>query len=208
MKLVERFREWRVDRLTDRMARRPHGRRARTIYGAADVHSFLWEPLLAALALETEDRLLDVGCGGGVFLGRALETGCAGAGLDHSREMVELARKTLGGAAPIIEAKAEAMPFADGSFTAISCLVAFFFFPDPVAALREIRRVLEPARGRVAIMTTAPEAKGTPAAPYPLATRGRFYADDELVRLPLEAGFSSARIAHREPWAQLLVAHP
>ena len=70
------------------------------------------------------------------------------------------------------------------------------------------RRVLEPAQGRVAIMTKAPEAKGTPAAPYPLATRGRFYADDKLVRLPLEAGFSSARIAHREPWAQLLVAHP
>ena len=195
MKLVERFREWRVDRLTDRMARRPHGRRARTIYGAADVHSFLWEPVFAALALEPEDRLLDVGCGGGIFLGRALE-------------MVALARKTLGGAAPIIEAKAEAMPFADGSFTAVSCLVAFFFFPDPVAALQEMRRVLEPARGRMAIMTTAPEAKGTPAAPYPLATRGRFYADDELVRLPLEAGFSSARIAHREPWAQLLVAQP
>lgn len=28
----------------------------------------------------------------------------------------------------------------------------------------------------------------------------------ELVWLPLEAGFPSARIAHREPWAQLLVA--
>jgi SAM-dependent methyltransferase len=208
MKLAERLRDWRVDRLTDRMARRPHGRRARTIYGAQDVHSFLWEPVLAALALERDDRLLDVGCGGGVFLRRALETGCAGAGLDHSRDMVRLARRTLGDAAPITQGKAEAMPFADGSFTAVSCLVAFFFFPDPVAALREMRRVLEPSRGRVAIMTTAPEAKGTPAAPYPLATRGRFYADDELVRLPLEAGFSSARIAHREPWAQLLVAHP
>jgi SAM-dependent methyltransferase len=208
MKLAERLRDWRVDRLTDRMARRPHGRRARTIYGTQDVHSFLWEPVLAALALERDDRLLDVGCGGGVFLRRALETGCAGAGLDHSRDMVRLARRTLGDAAPITQGKAEAMPFADGSFTAVSCLVAFFFFPDPVAALREMRRVLEPSRGRVAIMTTAPEAKGTPAAPYPLATRGRFYADDELVRLPLEAGFSSARIAHREPWAQLLVAHP
>jgi hypothetical protein len=68
--------------------------------------------------------------------------------------------------------------------------------------------VLEPSRGRVAIMTTSPEAKGTPAAPYPVATRGRFYTDEELVRLPLEAGFSFARIAHREPWAQLLVANP
>jgi ubiquinone/menaquinone biosynthesis C-methylase UbiE len=206
--LTERFREWRVDRLTDRMARRPHGRRARSTYGADDVHSFLWEPVLAALALAPEDRLLDVGCGGGVFLERALASGCSGTGLDHSRDMVRLARSRIAGRAEIVEGRVEELPFRHGAFTAVSCLVAFFFFADPVRALREMRRVLDPARGRLAIMTTAPEAKGTPAAPYPLATRGHFYADDELVRLPLDAGFASAQISHREPWAQLLVARP
>jgi ubiquinone/menaquinone biosynthesis C-methylase UbiE len=206
--LVERFREWRVDRLTDRVARRPHGRRARRTYGADDAHSFLWEPVLAALALGPDDRLLDVGCGGGVFLQRALETGCSGTGLDHSRTMVRLGRSRVGAEAEIVEGKAEALPFPDGAFTAVSCLVAFFFFADPAQVLREMRRVLEPGRGRVAIMTTAPEAKGTPAAPYPLATRGHFYSDDELVRLPIAAGFSSAQIAHREPFAQLLLGRP
>jgi SAM-dependent methyltransferase len=204
--LIAHFREWRVDRLTDRLARRPHGRRARATYGADDAHSFLWDPVLAALALGPGDRLLDVGCGGGVFLQRAIETGCPGTGLDHSRTMVRLARARLGGAAEIVEGKAEALPFPDGAFTAVSCLVAFFFFADPVQVLREMLRVLQPSNGRIAIMTTAPEARGTPAAPYPLATRGHFYSDDELARLPLEAGFSSAHIAHREPWAQLLVA--
>jgi hypothetical protein len=71
-----------------------------------------------------------------------------------------------------------------------------------------MRRLLDPERGRLAIMTAAPEAKGTPAAPYPVTTRGHFYADDELARLPLEANFSFAWIAHRKPWAQLLVAQP
>ena len=206
--MAARFREWRIDRLTDRKARRPHGRQARAVYGADDAHSFLWEPVLAALALRPDDRLLDVGCGGGVFLRRALESGCEGAGLDHSRDMVRVARERTGGAARIVHAEVEAMPFRDGEFTAISCLVAFFFFADPVAALSEMLRVLDPERGRVAIMTTAPEAKGSPAAPYPIATRGHFYDDEELLRLPLEAGFSAARIAQREEWAQLLVAQP
>ncbi|HKI93045.1 MAG TPA: methyltransferase domain-containing protein [Gaiellaceae bacterium] len=207
MGVVERFREWRLDRLADRVARRPRGRAARATYGADDAHAFLWPPVLDALALGPDDRLLDVGCGGGVFLRHALAAaGCSGAGLDHSRDMVRLAREKTGVRVELAEAGA--MPFADGEFTAVSCLVAFFFFADPVAVLREIRRVLDPGHGRVAVMTTAPEAKGTPAAPYPLATRGHFHTDDELLALAREAGFREARIAHRDEWSQLLVAQP
>jgi hypothetical protein len=69
-----------------------------------------------------------------------------------------------------------------------------------------MRRVLHPERGRIAIFTTPPEAKGTPAAPYPLATRGRFYEDDQLERLPLEAGFAGARVTRTKIGAQLLTA--
>jgi ubiquinone/menaquinone biosynthesis C-methylase UbiE len=192
--------------MTDRRARRPHGRRARAVYGADDAHSFAWEPVLDALARSTDDRLLDVGCGGGVFLRRALETGCRATGLDHSPEMVRLALQTTGGRATVVRGPAEQLPFADGEFTAISSIVAFFFFADPVRVLREMRRVLARESGRIAIYTTAPEAKGSPAAPYPLATRGHFYTDAELEALPLEAGFAESRIVHREDWAQLLVA--
>jgi ubiquinone/menaquinone biosynthesis C-methylase UbiE len=206
MLLFERLREWRIDRMTDRIARRPHGRKARETYGADDAHSFLWEPVLEALALGPEDRLLDVGCGGGAFLNRARESGCAVAGLDHSRDMVRLARTKTG--ARIELAEATAMPFADGEFTAVSCLVAFFFFAEPVAALREMRRVVDPERGRIAVMTTAPEAKGTPASPYPLASRGHFHTDDELLAFAREAGFREYRLAHRDDWSQLLVAQP
>ena len=192
--------------MTDRIARRPRGRRARATYGADDAHSFAWEPVLAALALGPGDSLLDVGCGGGVFLRRALQTGCSATGVDHSREMVRLARKTSG--VPIVLAEAERLPFANGEFTAVSSLVAFFFFPEPVQVLRELRRVLDPERGRLAIFTTSPEAKGTPAAPYPLATRGHFYSDEELAQLPLKAGFSQSRVSRTDEWAQLLVAQP
>ena len=89
---LRRIREWRIDRMTDRVARRPRGRRARAVYGATDVHSFAWEPVLAALELGPQDRLLDVGCGGGVFLQRALETGCRATGVEDD-ELERLPRE-------------------------------------------------------------------------------------------------------------------
>jgi len=204
--LLGRVREWRIDRMTNRVARRPSGRRAWKVYGADDVHSFAWEPVLEALRLTPDDHLLDVGCGGGVFLRRALQTGCRAVGVDHSSDMVRLARQTTGGDARIVQGAADALPFEDGEFTAISCLVSFFFFPDPVAVLREFRRVLNPERGRVAVFTTPPEMKGTPAAPYPLATRGHFYKDMELDGLAAAAGFTVSRVTRTEIGSQLLFA--
>jgi ubiquinone/menaquinone biosynthesis C-methylase UbiE len=201
--VIDRIREWRIDRMTDRIARRPHGRNARATYGADDVHAFAWEPVLDSLELGPDDRLLDVGCGGGIFLRRTLETGCAAVGVDHSRAMVRLARRNAG--VQVVQADAAALPFRDGEFTAVSCIVAFLFFAEPVAALREFRRVLDAARGRVAVYTTAPELKGTPAAPYPLATRGHFHTDDDLSWLAHDAGFTDV-LVQREDGAQLLVA--
>jgi 2-polyprenyl-3-methyl-5-hydroxy-6-metoxy-1,4-benzoquinol methylase len=60
----ERFVDW----LTDRVARRPTGTRARAVYGAEDVHDFARRAILAALELRRGDRLLDIGCGGGLLL--------------------------------------------------------------------------------------------------------------------------------------------
>jgi ubiquinone/menaquinone biosynthesis C-methylase UbiE len=197
------IREWRIDLQTDRMARRPWGRAAREVYGSPTSHDFLWPQLLEALALEPDDRLLDVGCGGGAFLRHVKETvGCEVAGVDHSRAMVKLAAPyaALG--------DAQALPFETGYFTAVSSIQAFIFMPDPARALSEMRRVLDSERGRVAIWTTAPEGKGTPASPYPLASRGHFYTDDELIGLARRAGFRDARLAARDEWSQLLVAQP
>jgi len=124
-------------------------------------------------------------------------------GLDHSEEMVELARANAPGA-DVVLGQAEGLPFVDGSFTAIAMSIVFFFFDDPVGVLRECRRVLGPG-GRLAVYTTGPELRGTPAAPEPLASRGHFYTDQELAGLARSADLREVSVWN-DNGGQLLTA--
>jgi SAM-dependent methyltransferase len=190
-----------VDWLTDRVARRPTGARARRVYGAEDVHDFARRAILGSLELTADDHLLEIGCGGGLLLRDALRRGARATGLDHSDEMVRLAHERAAGA-EVVLGEAEALPFPDGAFTAVAMSVVFFFFDDPATVLRECRRVLRPG-GRLAIYTTAPELRGTPAAPEPLASRGHFYTDEQLAVLARESGLHDVAVVH-EHGAQLM----
>ena len=196
----EAFDDW----LTDRVARRPTGARARRVYGAGEVHDFARRAILGALALQPGDRLLEIGCGGGLLLRDALGTGVQCAGLDHSPDMAELAAQRAPGAAVLL-ATAERLPFAADSFTAAAMSVVFFFFAEPLRVLHECRRVLRPG-GRLAVFTTGPELRGTPAAPEPLAARGHFHSDAELAALARQAGLAEVKV-HNDAGGQLLTAH-
>jgi len=196
---AESFDSW----LTDRVARRPAGARARKIYGAEQVHDFARRAILDALALGAQDRLLEIGCGGGLLLRDALALGARAVGIDHSETMVSLARERARGA-EIVLASAETLPFADAAFTAVAMSVVFFFLPDPVAVLRECARVLEDA-GRLAVYTTAPQLRGTPAAPEPVASQGHFYEDQELAELARRANLANVVVAN-DHGGQLLTA--
>jgi SAM-dependent methyltransferase len=191
------------DWLTDRFARRPRGARATTTYGAEDVHDFARRAILDALALGPDDHLLEVGCGGGLLLRDAQATGARATGIDHSEEMVALARERSRGA-EVVLGSAERLPFADQSFTAVAMAMVFFFLADPVGVLRECRRVLRPG-GRLAVYTAAPELRGTPAAPEPIASRGFFHTDDELAGLARRAGLSAVAVSN-DDGGQLLTA--
>jgi ubiquinone/menaquinone biosynthesis C-methylase UbiE len=196
----EAFDDW----LTDRVARRPSGARARRVYGAEEVHDFARRAILGALALQPGDRLLEIGCGGGLLLRDALGTGVQCAGLDHSPDMAELAAERAPGAAVLL-ATAERLPFAADSFTAAAMSVVFFFFAEPLRVLHECHRVLRPG-GRLAVFTTGPELRGTPAAPEPLAARGHFHSDAELAALGRQAGLAEVNV-HNDGGGQLLTAH-
>lgn len=189
------------DWLTDRRARRPSGEEARGTYRDPLFHRPNFVVLLELLALGPEDVLLEVGCGGGAFLHDALESGCRAAAVDHSPDMVQLARETNAhaiaeGRLEILEAGANRLPFPDEMFTAATMTGVLGFLPDPVAAFAEIRRVLVDG-GRLVLLGSDPLWRGTPAAPEPMASRLRFYEDEELVRLAHDAALTDARVVRR-----------
>ncbi|HTO94167.1 MAG TPA: class I SAM-dependent methyltransferase, partial [Bacteroidota bacterium] len=189
------------DWITDRRARRPGGAAAVAVYRDPLYHYPGFRAILAELKLTRDDFLLEVGCGGGVLLRQALESGCRAAAVDHSPEMVRLASEMNraaidAGRLEIVEGNAERLPFPDGMFTCATMSGVFGFIDDPVTALREIRRVLRPG-GRIMIMGTDPSMKGTPAAPEPMGSRVHFYSDAEFELMGRQAGFTDARAVRR-----------
>jgi SAM-dependent methyltransferase len=189
------------DWLTDRRARRPSGGEARATYGDPLYHYPNFRVILSELALTPDDYLVEVGCGGGALLKAALQSGCRAAAVDHSPDMVRLARAANraaveAGRLEVHHASAEHLPFADGTFTCAAMTGVLGFLTDPVRAFAEIRRVLQPG-GRFVSLGSDAALRGTPAAPEPMASRLRFYEDAELERLARAAGFQQARVIRR-----------
>jgi SAM-dependent methyltransferase len=112
-----------------------------------------WAPRVAdAAGIQPGDRVLDVACGTGVLTREAARrAGPTGAitGLDLSPEMLAVAAPLSHGLR-WQQGSAEALPFADQSFDAVVSQFGLMFFPDPVAGLREMMRVLVPG-GRLAV---------------------------------------------------------
>jgi SAM-dependent methyltransferase len=186
------------DWITDRRARRPTGPQARAIYRDPLYHRPNFMAILAVLGLAADDYLLEVGCGGGAFLHDALLSGCRAAAVDHSADMVRLAREVnreaIGqGRLDVREGDAGALPFPDGAFSCAVMTGVLGFIANPVEVLAGVRRVLAP-QGRLVLFTGTRKLLGTPAAPEPMASRLYFYEDDELEALARQAGFDHVHL--------------
>jgi ubiquinone/menaquinone biosynthesis C-methylase UbiE len=101
-----------------------------------------------------EDRVVDVGCGPGLFLKEAAERGATAVGVDPSARMRRLAvRRIPAGLRPavtVVDGAAEHLPLEDGSATVAWAVASFHHWSDPDAGLAEVHRVLAPT-GRLLI---------------------------------------------------------
>ena len=113
--------------------------------------------LVARLELQPDARVLDVATGtGAVAVELVRQHGCSVVGVDRSTEMLAVARariaaQGLGSTIELHEARAEALPFAEGSFDALTVTYLLRYVDDPAATLRELARVVRPG-GTVAML--------------------------------------------------------
>ncbi len=142
-------------------------------------------------------RALDVGCGGGrnvARLRRRLHGGFS-AGVDLSPLSVAEARRwnapaLLRGKSIILEAGADALPFADDYFDVVTAFETIYYWPNLDRCFQEVYRVLRPG-GAFMICnedhrtSDNPEEHAAIQALIPIA----FYSNDELISRLKQAGF-------------------
>ncbi len=147
------------------------------------------------------DRILEIGFGAGLALHTLWRTipGIRLAGVDHSAVMVRSAARRLkrgvrAGEVELNQADVLNLPYDDGEFDKVYSIHSIYFWPEPVAALQEIRRVLR--RGGAAAITVLPKdrwSEGNPVAP-----EGSIacipYGGDELLSFFSSAGFEDNRL--------------
>jgi len=132
------------------------------------------EDLLSAGRVGPGKRVLDVACGTGIVARKAAAlVGPVGrvAGLDANEGMLNVAgtcaRKEGLAAVEWHHSDVSCMPFSPGEFDAVLCHQGLQFFPDKIAALKEMARVLVPG-GRLALGVWG----STDRCPYVTAVSG------------------------------------
>lgn len=110
----------------------------------ADIQEIMAAPLYQAVLIKTrvgsKTKLLDVGCGAGMFCVLSAEAGAIISGLDAAPSLIATARER----SPYGDfriGEMEDLPYSDKSFDLVTGLNSFQYAVDPLNALQEARRV-------------------------------------------------------------------
>ena len=120
--------------------------------------------LVAEQLVDTADlhagwRVLDVATGSGNAAIAAARHGCSAVGVDYVPSLLESGRMRAaaeGLDVELLEGDAEALPFPDGSFDAVTSVFGSMFAPDHAQAASELARVCRPG-GTIALASWTPD---------------------------------------------------
>ena len=176
---------------------KPHGEEGlETIENMNENHREISEFAFECIDVNGDERILDIGCGGGVNIEKFLKlTSNNVDGLDYSEVSVASSIKQNkdavdNGRCTVMQADVSDMPIEDESYDLATAFETIYFWPEIQETFKEVSRVIKP-NGRFMI------AQGTdgnhPDDEKWLATvEGmRVYTAPELERYLLEAGFES-----------------
>jgi ubiquinone/menaquinone biosynthesis C-methylase UbiE len=163
------------------------------------INPFVWneqmrDEAIAMLDIEPGDRVLDVGCGTGFATEALLRETEEVYGLDQSAHQLQRAYAKFGKRGPVRfhRGDAERLPFADDSFDVVWSSGSIEYWPNPVAALRELRRVARPG-GRVLVV--GPDYPDRTVFQKLADAIMLFYDEAEADRMFAEAGYDT--VEHR-----------
>jgi ubiquinone/menaquinone biosynthesis C-methylase UbiE len=148
------------------------------------------------LDVASGDRVLEVGFGPGVALAALLTRATEGfvAGVDVSESMVRQARSRYAaaiaaGRLDIRVGDAISLPYDEAAFDKVCGTHVIYFWRDPVATVRELRRVLRPG----GILALAYQER--PVAARALIQAGaKLYGSGEVERVVWRAGFADVHV--------------
>lgn len=194
--------------------RKPHGDEGfETIENMNENHREISEFAFGIVNVGKNDRILDIGCGGGVNIEKFLKlTDSNVDGLDYSEVSVEASikqnRKAVDdGRCRIIQADVRQMPIGDEEYDLVSAFETIYFWPEIQESFREVSRVIKP-NGQFMI------AQGTdgnhPDDEMWLATvEGmHVYTASDLEKYLLDAGFSRVESHVKEnDYIMAVIAH-
>lgn len=182
--------------------RRPSGLIGRLVgFSMGRGHKRIYDWTLGLIDIQPADHLLDIGCGNGMAIKLIAERVVEGfaAGIDHSETMVQQSLKlnranVRAGRVEIISSNVSALPYEDESFDKVCAIESFYFWPDPVANLEEVLRVLKPG-GLTFIAMEMSKEMANPQKGALFAAKLNFpiYSGAEIEELLTKAGFSQAR---------------
>ena len=152
------------------------------------------------LTLKGDERVIDLGCGGGGNIARLLALLPKGhvTGLDYSPVSVEVSTRTNEAAirekrCEILQGNVLQLPMPDASFDVATAFETIYFWPSIAQSFREVRRVLKPG-GRFMI-TNESDGKNAGSLKWTKIIDGMtVYTAEQLQQLLSEAGFAEIRV--------------
>lgn len=196
----------------DVTARRPSGWLGKLMYRKPVGHYGFFRVAVEKLQLQPKDVFLEVGCGGGILLDMALQTVQRACGIDHSPDMVELARQKNAqalseGRAEIVQGNVQALPWDENYFTCAAGVEMLGFVEEPMQAFGGLNRVLKPG-GRLVFVTAAqPESVLSKLLSAPWLRYLRFHSNDELASMLRGAGLQIVQVQREDRSEHANFAH-